>query len=367
MNQTAIDYMQIRGGSSKGLYLRASDLPADRAARDAFLVAAMGKGDTQIDGLGGGRPLTSKAALVSPPSRSDADVDYLFCQVVVGEDRVDTKPNCGNILAGIGVFAIESGMIEATPGETRMTVHMVNSGKLCELVMQTPGGEISYAGDAVIAGVPGSASAILCNYRDVEGSACGSLLPTGNQTDVVEGTEVSCIDNGMPVVVIRAADMGITGYESPSELNAGQDLKQRLQAMRLQLGPMMNLGNVDGAAVPKMCLISPPRQGGVVNTRTFIPYSCHEAIGVLGAVSVATACLMPDSVAKGVAAEVRPEEGKAVSLSVEHPAGELSCVLDAAVSRSGIKVRSAGLMRTARLLSRGQLYIPHQPIKGKAQ
>ena len=363
--QKAVDYMQIRGGSSKGLYFRASDLPVAQASRDAFLVAAMGSGLTQIDGLGGAHPLTSKVALVSPPSRSDADVDYLFCQVVVGEDRVDTKPNCGNILAGIGIFAIESGMVEATPGETRLVVHMLNSGKLCELVMQTPGGEINYSGDAVIAGVPGSASPIVCNYKDVAGSACGSLLPTGNQLDVVAGTEVSCIDNGMPIVVMRAADMGITGYESPSELNANEALKERLQTMRLELGPMMNLGDVDGAAVPKMCLISPPRHGGVVNTRTFIPYSCHEAIGVLGAVSAATACLIPDSVAQGVAAEVQWQKGQPVSLSVEHPSGEFSCVLDAAMERDGIKINSAGLMRTARLLSRGQLYIPDQPTRGK--
>ena len=362
MAQTAINYMQIRGGSSKGLYFDARDIPTAEPLRDAILIAAMGKGESQIDGLGGGHPLTSKVALVSPSTRHNADVDYLFCQIVVGEDRVDTKPNCGNILAGVGVFAIESGMIAACDGETRITVNMVNSGKLCELVMQTPNGKINYAGDAVIAGVPGSAAPIICNYQEVAGSACGALLPTGNQIDILDGVEVSCIDNGMPIVVIRATDMGITGYESPSELNANELLKARLQAMRLQLGPMMNLGDVGGAAVPKMCMISPPKSGGVVNTRTFIPYRCHESIGVLGAVSVATACLLPHSVAKHVVAEIKFSNDCPVKLSIEHPSGEFSCVLDVTTMGDNIKVNSAGLMRTARLLSRGQLYIPNNVL-----
>lgn len=366
MTRQAIDYMQIRGGSSKGLFFRAGDVPAGQRERDAFLVAAMGSGERQIDGLGGGHSLTSKVALVAPPSRDDADLDYLFCQVVVGEDRVDTTPTCGNILAGVGVFALESGMVEAVRDETRLVVNMLNSGKLCELVMRTPGGRFEDSGDAVIAGVPGSASPIVCNYRDVEGSACGALLPTGNPSDLVLGTEVTCIDNGMPLVVMRAADMGISGYESPAELNANRALKERLQAIRLQLGPMMNLGDVDGAAVPKMCMVSPAKHGGVVNTRTFIPYSCHEAIGVLGAVSVATACLLPGSVAQGVAQEVRVQKGQPVRLAVEHPSGEFACVLEAEAVRDGIKISSAGVVRTARLLSRGQLFVPDGLAKERA-
>lgn len=359
MGQTAINYMQIRGGSSKGLYFDARDISDSEIVRDATLIAIFGKGECQIDGLGGGQPLTSKAALVSPSTRHDADLDYLFCQIVVGEDRVDTKPNCGNILAGIGVFAIEAGMIEAGNEETHITVHMVNSGKLCELVMQTPNGKINYAGDTVIAGVPGSASAIICNYKEVAGSACGSLLPTGNQIDIVDGIQVTCIDNGMPVVVIRAEDMGITGYESPAELNDNEVLKGRLQSIRLQLGPMMNLGDVDGAAVPKMCMISPPKNGGIVNTRTFIPYKCHESIGVLGAVSVATACLLPHGLATQMIKKIKLNNDGAINLSIEHPTGEFACALRAAVEHDNIRIYSAGLVRTARLLSRGQLYIPN--------
>ncbi len=366
MSQHAVSYMQIRGGSSKGLYFNANDIPSVPIERDAFLVAAMGKGSSQIDGLGGGHPLTSKAAIVSPSTRHDADIDYLFCQVVVAEDRVDTKPNCGNILAGTGVFALESGMIKAQDSETRLTVHMVNSSKLCELVIPTPNGKINYAGDAKIAGVPGSAAPIICNYKDIAGSACGALLPTGRPLDIVDGIEVTCIDNGMPVVVMRAADMGITGYENPADLNDNEALKERLQAMRLQLGPLMHLGDVDGAAVPKMCMISPPQHGGLVNTRTFIPYKCHESIGVLGAVSVATACLLP----RGVANTVTPfsagsQRTQAITVSIEHPSGEFSCVLDLFIEQNHIKINSAGLMRTARLLSRGQLYIPDEMITSR--
>ncbi len=356
MTQKAIPFMQLRGGSSKGIYFNAADLPADVTARNEALLDAVGRDARQIDGLGGADPLTSKVGVVSLSARDDADIDYLFVQVVIGENRVDTTPNCGNILAGVGPFAIESGLIKPTGDETRVRVYMINSESICELVLQTPNGEMTYAGDAKIDGVPGTSAPIICNYSDVAGSACGSLLPTGNVKDVVDGVEVTCVDNGMPVVVIRAEDMGITGMESPSELNANEALKAKLQSMRLQLGPMMNLGDVDGAAVPKMCMISKPQKGGVINTRTFIPYKCHAAIGVLGAVSAATACILPGSVAEGIA-EV--PAGNPVQMSVEHPSGEFSVSLE--IEQQGDQlpqVRKAGLLRTARLLSRGELYIP---------
>jgi 4-oxalomesaconate tautomerase len=354
MAQYAIPYMQFRGGSSKGLYFLASDLPEDRAAREQLLLDAVGRDARQIDGLGGGDPLTSKVAVVSLSTRDDADIDYQFVQIVVGEDRVDTTPNCGNILAGVGPFAIESGLVAIQGEETRIRVHMLNSGKICELVLQTPNGAMSYSGETRIDGVPGTSAAVVCNYLDVAGSACGSLLPTGKVRDQVCGVEVTCIDNGMPVVVLRAEDFGLVGNESPQELNANEPLKQKLQDIRLTVGPMMNLGNVDGAAVPKMCLISAPRNGGTVHTRTFIPYQCHSAIGVLGAVSVATACILPGSVAEGIAAEVG---GEPLQMSIEHPSGEFSVSLDIEYEAGVPKVRQAGLLRTARLLSRGELFI----------
>lgn len=365
MSQQSIPYMQLRGGSSKGLYFNAADLPSDEAVRNQILIDVMGQGPDQIDGLGGGHPLRSKVAIVSPSQLPDADIDYLFCQVVVaqaGEGRVDTKPNCGNILAGVGPFAIEAGLIKANDGITKIKVHMVNSGKFCELVIQTPNGEVEYSGSASIAGVPHTAAAIECNYKDVAGSACGSLLPTGNNIDVVDGIEMTCIDNGMPVVVLRAADFGISGYESAAELNANQDLIDRLQSIRLQIGPKMNLGDVSQAAVPKMCLVSPAKEGGVINTRTFIPLKCHESIGVLGAVSVATACLLPESVTKGIASVNKLTQAAKLTLSIEHPSGQFDCILEAEPThkdgKASIEIHSAGLLRTARLLSRGELFVP---------
>jgi len=353
--QRAIPCCLMRGGSSKGLYFAWDDLPADEAERDRVLVAAMGADDRQIDGAGGAHPLTSKVAIVRPSAEDAADVDYLFAQVVVGEGRVDTTPNCGNMLAGVGPFAIEQGMIAAADGETRVRVRMLNTGNLCELVVRTPGGRVEYEGDARIDGVPGTAAPILCNYLDVAGSVSGSLLPTGNRIDVVDGIDVTCIDNGMPVVVLRAVDLGITGYESREALDANEELKGRLEAIRLQIGPIMNLGDVAKKVVPKMSLISAPRAGGHVNTRTFIPHACHAAIGVLGAVSVATACILPGTVTAGIAKV--PEGGRKL-MSVEHPSGEFSVTLEVGGTAEVPEVRKAGLLRTARLILRGEIFVP---------
>lgn len=357
--------MQLRGGSSKGLYFKAADLPADPALRRRVLLATMagvGPEDArQIDGLGGADPLTSKVAIVAPSARSDADLDYEFVQVVVGSDNTDGTQNCGNLLAGVVPFAIEAGFLKAGEGEARARVFMLNSGSICEVIVRTPGGYVEYAGDTRIDGVPGTAAPVICNYLDTAGSACGSLLPTGNLIDTIEGVRVTCIDNGMPVVVLRAADLSVTGYETPAELNANTGLKARLERIRLKAGPLMNLGDVARKVVPKMTLVAAPRSGGVVHTRTFIPHVCHAAIGVLGAVSVATACVVSGTVADGVA--VLPPSGQAYS--VEHPSGEFSVTLD--VERSGPRpeVRRAGLVRTARLLARGEVLIPASVWDGK--
>jgi 4-oxalomesaconate tautomerase len=289
-------------------------------------------------------------------------VDYLFVQAVVGEDRVDVTPNCGNILAGVGPFAIETGLVRAQPDETPVSIFMINSSNRCELMIKTPGGQVEYQGEARIDGVPGTSAPVICNYMDLAGSACGSLLPTGNVVDVVDGIEVSCIDNGMPVVVLRARDFGITGYESCDAMNANTELKARLESIRLQLGPMMNLGDVKDKVVPKMSLIAPPVAGGHVCTRTFIPKVCHSSIGVLGAVSVATVCIMPGSVAEGIA--IVPH-GKHKHLSVEHPSGEFSVSLDVGGTSERPEVLNAGLLRTARLLSKGVAYIPDTIWRGK--
>lgn len=363
--QTAIPCMQLRGGSSKGLYFRAADLPADRAVRQRVLLAAMcgvGPEDArQIDGLGGADPLTSKIAIVAPSSRPTADLDYEFMQVVVGGNTTDGTQNCGNLLAGVVPFAIESGLLRAADGETHARVFMMNSDSVCEVVVRTPGGRVEYAGDVRIDGVPGTAAPVICNYTDTAGSACGELLPTGNLVDVIDGVHVTCIDNGMPVVLLRAVDFGRTGSETPAQLNADIDLKNRLERIRLQAGPMMRLGDVTKKVVPKMSLIATPQAGGVVSTRTFIPHVCHAAIGVLGAVSVATACVIPGTVADGIA--VIPKNGDAYS--VEHPSGEFSVTLEIDASGARPIVRRAGLIRTARLLSRGEVLIPADIWDGK--
>lgn len=361
--QTAIPATVMRGGTSKGLYFRNSDLPAETAVRDAVLLAAMGSPDPrQIDGMGGAHPLTSKIAVVGPSSHPGADVDYLFLQCVVDEARIDAGQNCGNLLAGVGPFAIEEGLVAAQDGVTSVRINMLNTQSLAVAHIQTPGGRVRYDGEAGIDGVPGTAAPIPIDFLDVAGSSCGALLPTGNVRDVVDGIEVTCIDNGMPVVVMRAADLGKTGYETPEELEADAGLKARIEAIRLQVGPMMNLGDVAKKTVPKMCLVAPPKAGGAVCTRNFIPHRVHEAIGVFGAVSVATACVLPGSTAADV---VALGDGAVDALDVEHPTGFFTVAMDVAVDGGEVKVRRSALLRTARRLMRGEVYVPASVWDGR--
>jgi 4-oxalomesaconate tautomerase len=343
--------MWMRGGTSKGGYFLASDLPVDTAERDAFLLRVMGSPDPrQIDGMGGGDPLTSKVAVVKTSDRDDADVDYLFLQVFVDQAIVTDAQNCGNILAGVGPFAIERGLVEAQNGETEVRIFMENTGQIARARVSTPEGQVSYVGDACIDGVPGSSAAVPITFEDTAGSSCGALLPTGNAVDVIEGVEVTLIDNGMPVVVMRAEDMGISGTESREELEANTVLREKLEAIRLKAGPLMNLGDVSAKSVPKMSMVSRATNGGALSTRTFIPHRCHASIGVLGAVSVATAAVLPGSPAAAIA-EV--PEGARKMLSVEHPIGEMSVILD--MDARG-QVASAAILRTARKLFDGEVF-----------
>ncbi len=343
--------MWMRGGTSKGGYFLRSDLPQTPAERDAFLLAIMGSPDpNQIDGMGGADPLTSKVAIVSPSAREGIDVDYLFLQVFVDQAIVTDAQNCGNILAGIGPFAIERGLVMARGDETRVAIFMENTAQVAVATVQTPGGQVTYRGDARIDGVPGSHAPVPLEFRDTAGSSCGTLLPSGHAADMVDGVEVTLIDNGMPCVVMRAADLGVTGYETRESLDANAPLKARIEAIRLKVGPLMNLGDVREKSVPKMMLVAPPRAGGAICVRSFIPHRAHATIGVLGAVSVASACLIAGSVAAQVA-KVPP--GARKTLSVEHPTGELSCVLD--VNAAGEAV-SAALLRTARKLMDGVVF-----------
>ena len=341
----------MRGGTSKGGVFLAADLPADPAARDAFLLRVMGSPDArQIDGMGGADPLTSKVAVVSRSEREGVDVDYLFLQVFVDQAIVSDSQNCGNMLAAVGPFAIERGLVAARDGETPVAIHMVNTGQVAVATCATPGGRVTYAGNARIDGVPGTAAPVPLAFRDTAGSSCGALLPTGNAVDVVEGVDCTLIDNGMPCVVFRAEDAGVTGYETREELDADTGLKARIERIRLAAGPLMNLSDVAEKSVPKMMLVAPPRHGGAVTVRSFIPHRAHATIGVLGAVSVATACLVPGSPAAAVA---QVPEGARKTLSVEHPTGEMTCVLE--TDASG-QVTSAALLRTARKLMDGEVF-----------
>ena len=341
----------MRGGTSKGGYFLAEDLPADTAARDAFLLRVMGSPDPlQIDGMGGGDPLRSKVAVVAASARPGVDVDYLFLQVMVDQAIVTDAQNCGNILAGVGAFALERGLIPAAERETEVTIFMENTGQTARATIQTPGGVPRYDGETAIDGVPGTAAPIPLLFADTAGSLCGALLPTGRVVDRVEGVACTLIDNGMPCVIMDAADFGLSGQESREALDADTALKARLEAIRLQVGPMMNLGDVTEKSVPKMTLVSPPTQGGAINTRSFIPHRCHATIGVLAAVTVATAATLEGSPAHRLAVMPR---GEKIAVGVEQPSGitEAALVLDA----SGT-VTQAGIIRTARKLMDGRVY-----------
>jgi 4-oxalomesaconate tautomerase len=343
--------MWMRGGTSKGAVFLASDLPTETAKRDAFLLRVMGSPDPrQIDGMGGADPLTSKVAVVSKSAREGVDVDYLFLQVFVDQPLVSDSQNCGNMLAAVGPFAIERGLVAATGDETRVAIFMVNTGQIAVATCQTPGAIPAYEGDAAIDGVPGTAAAIPLEFRDTAGSSCGALLPTGNAVDEINGVACTLIDNGMPCVVFKADDVGATGYEDRETLDSDDALKARIEAIRLHAGPLMKLGDVREKSVPKMMLVAPPQHGGAVTVRSFIPHRAHATIGVLGAVSVATACLIQGSPAAAVA--VVPA-GDRKTLSVEHPTGEMSCVLG--LDADG-QVKTAALLRTARKLMEGRVF-----------
>jgi 4-oxalomesaconate tautomerase len=363
-SQTTIPCLLMRGGTSKGPFFKESDLPADVPTRDRVLLAVMGSPDRrQIDGLGGAHPLTSKVGIVRNSGTPGVDLDFLFAQLQPDKDTVDTTPNCGNMLAAVVPFALETGMV-APQGETStFRVLTRNTDMQCDITVETPGGAINYDGAAKIDGAPGTSAPITINFLDTAGSVCSGLLPTGNVTDQItvsgEGFEsftldVTCIDNGMPLVIFKAADLDRTGYESVAELNADAELKKRVEALRLAISQKMGLGDVSTKNYPKMTLIAPPRAGGAITTRSFIPHVCHDAIGVMAAVTVATACVLPGTVCEGVA--VLPS-GPAPTVSVEHPTGEFSVSLETDPA-DPTKVTKAALLRTARLLMRGEAFVP---------
>ncbi|HET6833376.1 MAG TPA: 4-oxalomesaconate tautomerase [Acidimicrobiales bacterium] len=345
--------MVMRGGTSKGLYFLADDLPADEVARDLLLLGIMGSpDDRQIDGLGGAHPLTSKVAVVGPGTDGNGDVDYHFLQVVVDQAVVTDRQNCGNLLAGVAPFALERGLVEPPPGDmATVRIRMLNTGGLATATLPLRDGRPRYDGTTAISGVPGTAAPIRLDFDGVAGSSCGALLPTGRAVDEVCGLAVTLVDNGMPVVVLRAGDLDVTGHESCAELEANAAVRETLERVRLAAGPLMNLGDVTATTVPKLTLVSAPRAGGAIATRTFIPHRCHDAIGVLGAVSVATAALLPE----GPAAEVAVHEG-GDTVSVEHPTGTFDAAVQLTMVDGDPVVERAGIIRTARKLMDGMVF-----------
>jgi 4-oxalomesaconate tautomerase len=346
----------MRGGTSRGPYFKLSDLPSKADARDRVLLAVMGSPDPrQIDGLGGADPLTSKVAMVSPSSQPGCDVDYLFAQLAIDKAIVDTSPSCGNMLAGVGPFALESGMVGAQNGETRVIVYNVNTASRIEAIVRTPGGTVEYEGEAAIDGVPGTAAPIFLNFMDVIGSKTGALLATGRVCEEIDGIEVTCIDVAMPMVVMRATDLGLTGYEGRSEIDARAALFGRLEPIRREAGRRMGLGDVTDMVIPKVGLLSSPRAGGTICSRYFTPHKLHAAHAVTGGICVATACALEGSIAHELAD--LPSDNPRM-INIEHPSGMIDVRLHTEGRGLSMQVVSAGVVRTARKLMTGEVFVP---------
>jgi len=360
--QTRIPCVLMRGGTSRGPFFLASDLPADPKLRDEVLLAAMGSPhDYQVDGIGGATPLTSKVAMISKSREPGADVDYLFAQVLVNEKLVDTKPNCGNMLVAVGPFAIEAGLVPARHSETTVRIYNVNTQALVESIVQTPGGVVTYEGDAAIDGVPGTAAPVKLNFKSAIGSVTGKLLPTGRPLDVIDGVEVSCVDVAMPMILMRAEQFGKTGHETAAELDADRELYVRMEPIRRKAGVLMGMGDVSKLVVPKIGLLSPPRKGGTIASRYFVPYSCHKAHAVTGTVCVASACAIAGTVAAQIAPLPPAPQG---IVRIEHPSGMIAIELDVELEKAPPVMRRAALIRTARRIFDGHVHIPATVWRG---
>lgn len=361
--QTKIPCVIMRGGTSRGPFFKLSDLPADIATRDAVLLAVMGSPhEIQVDGIGGSHSVTSKVAMISKSKRLDADVDYLFAQVQINESIVDTKPNCGNMLVAVGPFAIESGLVPARSGETPVRIFNVNTQSLVEAIIQTPGGRVTYDGNASIDGVPGTAAPVGINFKSAIGAVTKKLLPTGRPLDVVDGVEVSCVDIAMPLVMMRAADLGKTGYETAVELDSDRVLMERMEAIRRKAGELMGMGDVSKNVVPKLALLARPRNGGTISSRYFVPETCHKSHPVTGTVCIACACAIPGTLAAQIA-PLRPAPQGMVR--IEHPSGMILIDLDADFTDGKQDLRRAALVRTARRIFEGFVCVPERVWAGK--
>lgn len=362
MTQTAIPFHFFRGGTSRGPYFRREDLPEDRETLARVLVSVLGSGQAlNIDGIGGGAAVTTKVAMLSASDTDDADIDYFFAQVSVDDGKVDFKPTCGNILSGVGPAAVEMGLIAPQGDVTRIRIRSVNTGAKVEAVVQTPGGRVDYTGDAAIDGVPGTAAPIYLNFMDVVGSVTGALLPTGHLRDTIDGIEVTCMDVAMPVVIARAADFGLSGLESAEELDANTAFYARMEPIRLEAGRRMGMGDVSASVTPKFAILAPPQHGGTITARYFMPWKCHPTMAVTGAQCLASCVLTPGTVAEGL---FTPPQGAPALVLIEHPTGAIDVTVDYESGSDGFVLKSAGLLRTARLLARGEVFVPDTIWKG---
>lgn len=356
MKQTGIPFLFMRGGTSRGPYFNRKDLPDDRSVLAEVLISALGAGNPlNIDGIGGGAAVTTKVAILSRSDRDDADIDYFFAQVAVNERGVDFKPTCGNILSGVGPAALEMGLMAAIGDQTRLRIFSVNTGARIEAVVETPEGQVRYDGSAAIDGVPGTAAPVYLNFMDVVGSSCGALLPTGNLRDMIDGIEVTCMDVAMPVVMARAVDFGLTGHETAAQLDENRTFYDRMEPIRRSAGQLMGMGDVSNSVTPKFALLAPARDGGTISTRYFMPKSCHPTMAVTGAQCIASCVLTPGTVAEGLAASA---SGSPALVKIEHPSGAIDVTVDYTNSAGGFKLNSAGLLRTARLLAKGEVFVP---------
>lgn len=362
----SIPCMIMRGGTSRGPFLRMKDLPDSQEAQAEILLNLMGSGHAlQIDGIGGGDPLTSKVAIVEHSSHPDADVDYLFAQVDVLNRRVDFNPNCGNMLSAVGPYALETGLVEPQEGTTVVRVRNLNTQRLIECHVPTSGRQVSYEGDTTISGVPGRAVGIQLSFLDIIGTKTGALLPTGNAIDTIEGIEVTCLDAATPIIMVNANDLGLSGRESAPELDAHPAMLERLEMIRRQAGLRMGLGDVSQSVLPKPVLVSAPSDStNTLCTRYFVPHRCHKAIAVTGAIAVATAISVPGTVANRIVVEAGKlkADGQLSQVSLEHPSG----VIDLDVEhRNGnpVDIARVSLIRTARKIMSGTIFysLPSAP------
>ncbi|MCZ4255231.1 4-oxalomesaconate tautomerase [Sulfitobacter sp. G21635-S1] len=362
MTQTAIPFVFMRGGTSRGPYMNRADLPEDLEALAETLIAIVGSGHPlNIDGVGGGAAVTTKVAMLSRSDDEWAEVDYFFAQVSVEDRLVDFKPTCGNILSGVGPAAIEMGLVEAQEGQTTVNIRAVNTGARVAAIVQTPGKVVSYDGAAQIDGVPGTSAPVALQFMDTVGGVTGAFLPTGNLIDTIDGIAVTCMDVAMPLVIARASDFGLTGYETAAELDENAGFYARMEALRLEAGKRMGMGDVSRSVTPKFGLLAPATQGGTIATRYFMPWKCHPTMAVTGAQCLASCVLTPGTVADGLAAI--PKETPA-TITLEHASGTIDVVVDFENTAQGFNLKSAGLVRTARKLAAGEVFVPRAIWKG---